>query len=621
MKKKAARLAKRFFPIESLPTEITVRILEHVVQPEDWTFDQLRNVALISKSFLSLVTSTPTLWAVAKYNGHSLVHPLIALENSKEAPLTVNMGEREYDEEDMYAKHNVMEFINAILDHSHRWQRVDFYSHYTAMILPKLAELRTPLLHTLVLCRHWGALEGRRFSLMDAPRLRNLRLIRVMIVGSDGALARLQDLSVTSLQTTLDGITSGTILKTISACSMLEHLQLKDLDLMQPTRDPDAPELEPIHLPHLKVLHIFTVSSSIVSPLSIRIRAERLKVLCIVCSTHETSLDLLRSIVGSEEGLAHLISSGRLCDPAASVHIVDHDSGVRVCCIPSAPSTATPVSFDLSLGGVTLSEVYPHHLARILPPAPLDVLLTHDVHSPETLFTPMYMLRKLDIRSEDDSASNIIRSLTKPGRYGVNGSRQWLLPNMEELVLTTNAYKSDEELLLFLLGRYGTDSRSPPGRYMEDDWEGDRPSLAPLRSLKIMDFYLPDTRTAQLVLDVADIIVPAGHDWKQEPALNAMHIVVGQAKTDRDGCWAMQRCFLLVLHVALITSNFVAIIFASVLGVFQVDWEGGYRSDEPCYSIIKACAGLTCHQIRRASWRMHLLMFQCDLLLIVQSIG
>ncbi|KAG8875312.1 translational activator of GCN4 [Tulasnella sp. 331] len=532
--RKEAQLAKRFFPIHSLPIEITTRILEHVISPADWSFDRLRTIALVSKSFLSLVISTPTLWAVARYDGYNLVHPMIALENSKDAPLTVFMaGEREYTG-GTYDVYPAQEFVDLAFEHVHRWQSVTFCTQHTGAVLHSLSTSNTPLLQTLAICRHDE--EGRRcFSLRDAPRLQELSLSGAMIIGSTSVLAGLRDLSISTLASGDDMISSETILAVISSCSMLERLQLKAIDLRQPPRFEGGATFQQAayHLPHLKTLNLRSLSSAVLLPLCALIQAEQLATAYVECSTIDTSISLLQTLCRSEEGLAHLISAGPLCCNTETVQITGGAGLNRFRCVPKPSAGLTPTSLDLSFMGVSLTTAY-GTLSKVLPGTPIDLMITRDLPSSSDTLAGMDLVTRMEIRPDYLGATNTLRQLATPRSCGRDDSYRWLCPNLEHLSISSDAYKNNDELLRFLYDRYGTgdESCTPPGAYTKKDMEGLRTLLAPLKSLTILNSSMGGACSSKVLTEAANIIFPSGNDYTTAMTVgrNGIQIIVGEAQ-------------------------------------------------------------------------------------------
>lgn len=57
--------------IEGLAVEILVLAFAEVLVHEEWSFAELRSLALVCKRWLSIIKATPMLWAVAKYDENS----------------------------------------------------------------------------------------------------------------------------------------------------------------------------------------------------------------------------------------------------------------------------------------------------------------------------------------------------------------------------------------------------------------------------------------------------------------------------------------------------------------------------------------------------------------------
>ncbi|KAG9005894.1 hypothetical protein FRB94_001169 [Tulasnella sp. JGI-2019a] len=566
-KKRGNPKSRDFFPLKRLPTEIVIRILEHVIQPSEWTIESLRDLALVSKYFLSLVTSTPALWAVAKYDGlHGLDLPLLALSKSGIVPLTITMGTEDIkDLEDGDAIERAGKFVAAILQQSHRWHTATFHTCYVPTILPSLAERNMSLLETLVVCQHEEMWEGdRRFSLKHAPKLRDLSVNRVLMVGSPDTLLGLRYLHISCLETSSDSICAETVLAVISSCSMLEHLRIEEVDL-----NPNVicPRQDPLYLPRLKTLVIAYVSSSILLPMCTHIRADQLARLHIACSTGSTSNDLLLTLARpSEKGLANLISSGELCINTANVSIVDTEDHIHVTCFDPPASdhpTTSRISVDISLAGTTLSATNTY-LSLILPKAPLNLVLTRDLLSPFLTLARIPRLSTIEIRPTWSTASKTLYGLGVPHLLGPDQDYEWLCPNVERLIVSVNASASHAELIQFLHNRYGMDDRSqtPPGgfKYVPPD----HPLVSPLKSFTLLDLPLASAPgIIDLIAAIIDIIVPAGHDYQM--ASNArgdgIDIVVGKTWDHGDGFWAVKWCFFLVVVVVV----FIAGLLRSIL--------------------------------------------------------
>ncbi|KAG8980071.1 hypothetical protein FRB94_010858 [Tulasnella sp. JGI-2019a] len=104
--------------INDLAPEILINILELVFDPSEWTLDHLCTLALVSKYFLSVVVSAPSLWAVARFGGppsSRLEHIDLALRKSKEAPLIVIL-----EHNTTMTETDVTTFMIKVVQHSHR---------------------------------------------------------------------------------------------------------------------------------------------------------------------------------------------------------------------------------------------------------------------------------------------------------------------------------------------------------------------------------------------------------------------------------------------------------------------------------------------------------------------
>lgn len=144
------QLSKQAPSTDKLPPDLLIRIFELVVVPKTWSIQQLRRLALVSKLWLSIVKSTPSLWAVAKYDSHlstqyDTSHVTTALSKSKKAPLTATRHVQDHTDDIP-----LRWFLENVTQHAHRFHSLSLTNLFARDLEWHTEEYTLPFLHALI---------------------------------------------------------------------------------------------------------------------------------------------------------------------------------------------------------------------------------------------------------------------------------------------------------------------------------------------------------------------------------------------------------------------------------------------------------------------------------------
>ncbi|KAG9024049.1 hypothetical protein FRB95_012143 [Tulasnella sp. JGI-2019a] len=428
--------------INNLATEILISILERVVDPSEWTLDHLRTLALVSRYFLSIVASTPSLWAVARFGAPTsscLEHIDLALLKSKEAPLVVIL-----EHDTAMAQTDITTFMIKVVPHSRRWRVANFHNQHTQLIAIHLADLVVPMLESFAYHQEIANQFEPRVFALGGMNMRHLTLKRVSAMGT-AQLCGLKTLSLCVLPQQFQ-ISTTEIITIISQFLLLEKLSLNTVDTVG-EHDISPASLSPIVLQHLHTLDIRFVSSALLVALMTRIEANYVICLHVATISAEGSLELLRLLAENETTMARLLLSVHFYNGFDGIAIKE-TADIFVLGRPRSDRRAG--SLIIHLPGVSLS-VACHCLSTILPRLPLDISIAKDTAYPLQILEHTHRITSLTI--DEGAGRNILAYLAGPPDS--DGPPNWRCPRLKIVRLSESAYDGSDTLLVeFLTQRY-----------------------------------------------------------------------------------------------------------------------------------------------------------------------
>lgn len=182
--------------------ETLIRILEHVIDPSEWTLEHLRTLALVSRDWKSVVASAPSLWSVLRYgelDSQNLGHVRLAATKSKASPLVVILeGSQATSSEGVHG------FMTLAVRHSTRWRTARFCSQHLGIVKSCLIKASTPLLGSLPIEQQVSnGEEGWEWEwhmhAVEGPSMHDLSLQGVFLLGDWAKLSALKQLSLHSI--------------------------------------------------------------------------------------------------------------------------------------------------------------------------------------------------------------------------------------------------------------------------------------------------------------------------------------------------------------------------------------------------------------------------------------
>ncbi|KAG8850907.1 hypothetical protein FRB96_009540 [Tulasnella sp. 330] len=474
--------------IAQLPVELLIKIFEDLYPPEIWSVSHLQMLASVTKQFHLVVTSTPTLWAVAKYCGPSssdMAQVTLALKKSKQAPLSIicNVDGR-------VPNSDIRPFVQAVVDQAHRWRSATFSTRSAVFISLYINDLPMPLLERFSYANWTTSPTAIRVGGVGA-RLRDLTLIgAIPVMKQLDTLAHLEVLCLDSIA--LPGDTLRNILVSCSGLQILFLNRLKDGRSTIPPAPSPAPDPIPIRLDRLRILSLTNVSLGTMK-VATSIEADSLTKLRFKSLQEITSREFLTLLAQPRSGLQSLFTTslrlltklGITVNDAEEVGITSSDKkpGKEGELLAGGGNVAgQSAGLSLLLTSIRLDEVWD----RVKEHIPADIPITLDVsHRWSSVpFKPaiLHSMRSLECLQMSFNLSSsggkaILDYLSKPSLYrchakttdcfdhdrhqqqldgGDSKCLSWPCPKLVDLRMSAHTYGADDSNLVeFFVKRYG----------------------------------------------------------------------------------------------------------------------------------------------------------------------
>lgn len=521
--------------ITQLPVELLVRIFEDMYSPEDWSVGHLQSLASVVRQFHSIVTSTPRLWAVAKYCGPSssdMAQVSLALKKSKQAPLSVICSV-----DGRVPNSDIRPFVQAVVDQAHRWRSATFSTRSALFISLYINDLSMPLLERFSYANWTTSTTAIRLG-GAGPRLRDLTLIgAIPPMKQLDTLAHLEVLCLDSIA--LPGEMLRQILISCSGLQILFLNRLKDGRL--PIITGPAPIVQPIRLDRLRILSLTSVSIGAMR-VATSIEAESLTKLRFKSLQEVKSREFLTSLVQPSSGLRSLLASsirlitklGITTNDKEEVGITSNDKKLGQegeFLAGGGNVTGQSAGLSLLLTGIWLNEVWVGLREHIPGAVPITLDVNHrftGVPFEPTILHSMRSLESLQMSFNLSSGGGqrILDYLSKPSLYichtetadCFNHDRQgedqrcvsWPCPLLVDLRISKHAYGADDTKLVdFFAKRYGpyvpeNDFMHITTKETSDDQVTTYPRPAPLTAVRV--FRRSDPPSADTVSKISEIL-------------------------------------------------------------------------------------------------------------------
>ncbi|KAG9030964.1 hypothetical protein FRB95_003301 [Tulasnella sp. JGI-2019a] len=538
--------------ISQLPVELLIRIFEGIHPPETWSVNHLQTLASVTKQWHSVVTSTASLWAVAKYCGpssSSIDQVTLALKKSKKAPLSVICNV-----ESRVPNSDIRPFIQVIIAEAYRWRSASFSTRSALLVSLYLNDLPMPMIERFSyanwMTRHTAIRIG------GGGRLRDLTLI-----GSVPAMKNLDVLSHLEI-ICLDSIPlAGDRLRQIlSSCSALQILFLNRLKDGGSNSEEDP---QVIRLNHLRILSLTTVSLSTMR-IVMSIVAENLTKLRFKSLQDSTSQEFLNSLAQPRSGLqSHVTAALRQTtklnisvNDSEEVGVISHgktpvqDGGESL----AGGGNVTGQSSGLSilLTGTKLDVVWNRLKSYIAENVPITLDVTHrftGVPFDPALLHSMRCLTSLQLQftHPHSDGQRILSYLSEPSRHTCHSETpdcfqhdsserrdqqclSWPCPQLVDIKLSASAYRGDDENLVdFFTKRYGTCVIQDEQLCVTEETSAGQTTAQPQPALPtgIRIFGRKKPPTADVVSRISNVLVKAanvgaasGSSWKASANLH-----------------------------------------------------------------------------------------------------
>ncbi|KAG9036465.1 hypothetical protein FRB95_008763 [Tulasnella sp. JGI-2019a] len=445
--------------ISDLAVELLVGIFENALTPRTWTYAALQNLALVSKRWLTIIKSTPTLWATAKYDEEStsIDHVNIALARSRDVPLTIICR----PPEPCYTP-NLFAFLSAIGSNAGRWKSATFDSSAFGQLFPHLEG------EQLALPDPFSFDDIGQFGLKITPSLYRLHLEWVIpSLVPCGSRLNLRYLHLGNIGD--DQLSPESLLEILSVCTNLESLSLHGLYNYEDGLI--EPHVRRITLPHLHTLDMFDLGSTWTVPIAKSVYAgdsvDSIKIL----SSSATSAVMLEVLSQEETGFGSIIHSflGRQDQNIMNVSIqcIFTDQPSVYYDVECSSEDAVPVGppearLDIEGSDAAIVLRTLADLTRRLSAPDIDFhiedstgifLSVSDVLGQFTSIELLY-LRGTTL----EAANHIFLYLSQRQPLGVEGEYEWPCPRLKTLGVCPIIWKERSCLLEFLATRFRSES-------------------------------------------------------------------------------------------------------------------------------------------------------------------
>ncbi|KIO26640.1 hypothetical protein M407DRAFT_234641 [Tulasnella calospora MUT 4182] len=424
-------------PIQRLPPEILVEVIQNSTQPDTRLRDLVR-LTLVCQRWSIIIHDSPVLWArINAAEGSSVVRK--ALETAKDAliDLTFNYNT---------AQMKLRAFFESIVGRIGHWRTLDvlLQSPKWDFILEHLEKGTPPNLEALHLSAGFGQWSRSKALFGGNPAPPGLKEISLVNIPIQVAPLRLSGLKSLTIGKTMM-ISATDVLNVILGSPAIESIRLRYLEALgsvPPSHQvfslPDAFGNPSIQLTSLVHLSLVNISMSFLSFLLSTITAPRLQTLEIDCDLQETSIpQLLGGLQHQLATLAKLTAHAQMCKVGLSYNAC---YGITI-----GGLDLTFFMEDLPLD--TSEETWDwvcNHLGRSLKdlPAYLEVI-DWEPEIPNRLkwFTCRLTVTKLRLHSDPYFGTALERIVPFLSRPTTTTPVTWLFPQVE--IIETNLVWED----------------------------------------------------------------------------------------------------------------------------------------------------------------------------------
>ncbi|KAG8863723.1 hypothetical protein FRB96_007560 [Tulasnella sp. 330] len=415
---------------------------------------------MVSKYWLDVIKSMPSLWGVAAYSSYTkLPQTIIALSRSKDAPLKIFSGSPPLKTN---PQNNFLGFLHAISPHTHRWASLCMsdggitglpktIAARRTLVLPNPFELGIPTLH------NWTEDQFIKVTINSLDQLRELRLTRVVPVVSAGWVAeRLKVLTLIDIDHTR--LLPEDLMELLASCPSLEELELGSYLTRWGPIPPTTPSMPSITFPYLRTLRLEGLDPVYLVPLATILIAEAVETAHLMLPFGPDEARQVEILSPDEAGMALLLQDCMfaLSESSYAHFVIVHDG----------PGPGEKVFRSVPW----LSELQDERLSQL-----------------ETLV----------LDAAEEITKEILVYLSQPQAHYGSLRREWPCPRLNRLVIRTEDFKGEAGLSGLIASRRVAVHGAP------DALVGDSDVKAPCALLDISFPYWEPEQAMAVALRIA----------------------------------------------------------------------------------------------------------------------
>lgn len=244
-------------PVGQLPTELLTTILRQAVPRGFEYYQDLREVALVSRRWADIIWYTPSFWTVVVCDD-SPATTALALRRSRGRPLDVKILCRRVHEVYPNLRHHHNAFTDLVERERSRWRSLTLDVDTSAGMERYLGTVGGNLREVHVRLEREGGWGSTLFDTVTAP-LEVLSLSGCRLLWTQLQLPHLHSLALDRLKANR-AVHMNDIVQFISSCPKLETLKITDCEMQCDTQDPSGQHSVHDHaeytIARLKSLHI-----------------------------------------------------------------------------------------------------------------------------------------------------------------------------------------------------------------------------------------------------------------------------------------------------------------------------------------------------------------------------
>ncbi|KAG9028695.1 hypothetical protein FRB95_006169 [Tulasnella sp. JGI-2019a] len=409
-------------PISRLPHELLIEIFHLSLTTDDNYFDDLLDLALVSKDWNIVVFETPFLWTFI-HSAHPRSPYSTTLAKSKGLPLRIKL--EDVDPGPSYlVDPEISRFLASIYKEVHRWRAVelDFQSCDSFQTIKHIQSLAAPYLEELVIdltyCNYAADMELEALLEGGTPRLRYLTLYDVPLLWTPRLLFRLRYLTIVGY--TVLGPSEGEAANILRECPDLVELYLH---CHNSTIDLEPIPMTPIDLPSLAALNL-GVPPGMLGALLTLIRIPACRTLRIWEREQERTPKI---ITEATRHLAPVIQSITHSVPVLSIEL----EGARVAVNAGIRSTTR---LQLHFRQDSLKDIFTWILGdSYSDPSLPEISLSAKYHEGD-IMTALEELPSVSKLNVEGAGNKVVTFLTHP--LMKDGTLHWHLPDLQRLSLS-----------------------------------------------------------------------------------------------------------------------------------------------------------------------------------------